>query len=287
MRMLALISLLLLPAGSVAAQDSSEATGPNSASRETPFAPLLRSGSFIREAHGTLARKNPAKPWIFTIMGGTEEKPLRQEFTLLPSHLLEEVELEIMENTSQTVDFVLSGQVLLYRNRNYLILEHVEMEAGHGQRPGTAPEDIPAPETVSEVDEDGFDFQDQGDSIAAIVSQLQKDVGPLKRSVDRSGELTPGPEGFEEGMLLVSRRGRLVRGNHGAWIFIFDADSRGLLEPPMILMPSSTLEKLETWARKTGMNSPLLISGQVYSYRGRHFMLPTAWRVPIERPNLK
>jgi len=287
MQILILISMLLLPAGSAAAEGDPGATLPDSASLETPLSPLLRSGSFIREARGTLARENPAKPWIFTIMAGTDERPLSQEFTLLPSHLLEEVELEIMDHGSQEVDFVLSGQVLLYRNRNYLILEHVEMEADHGQRPGTAPEDVPAPETVDELDEDGFDFQDQGDSIAAIVSQLQKDIGPLKRSVDRSGELTPGPRGFEEGVLLVSRRGRLVRGNHGAWIFVFDADSRGLLEPPMILMPSSTLEKLEAWARKTGMKLPLLISGQVYSYRGRHFMLPTAWRAPIERPNLK
>ncbi len=287
MRTLVLISMLLLPPGSVVAEDDPGATVPGPPSLETPIAPLIRSGSFIREAKGTLARETPAKPWVFTIMAGTEERPLSQEFTLLPSHLLEEVELEIMDHDSQEVDFVLSGQVLLYRNRNYLLLEHVEMEASHGQRPGTAPEDVPEPETVDEVDEDGFDFQDQGDSIAAIVSQLQKDVGPLKRSVDRSGELTPGPKGFEEGMLLVSRRGRLVRGNHGAWIVVFDADSRGLLEPPMILMPSSTLEKLETWARNSGMKLPLLISGQVYSYRGRHFMLPTAWRVPIERPNLK
>jgi len=287
MRILVVISLLLLVTGSAVIADEPGTAAPESDSVDTPIAPLLRNGSFIREARGRLDRENPGKPWIFTIATGSREKPLDQELFLLPSHLLEEVELEMLSHDAEEVKFALSGQVLLYRNRNYLILEHVEMEAGHGQRAGTAPEDVPEPEAVPEVDEDGFDFQDQGDSIAAIVSQLQQDVGPLKRSVDRSAELTPSPEGFEEGMLLVSRRGRLVRGNHGAWIVVFDADSRGLLEPPMVLMPSSTLEKLEAWARKTGMKEPLLISGQVYSYRGRHFMLPTAWRVPIERPNLK
>ncbi|MCH2134935.1 MAG: hypothetical protein MK116_14430, partial [Phycisphaerales bacterium] len=109
----------------------------------------------------------------------------------------------------------------------------------------------------------------------------------LKQSVDRSGELEPAAEGAEEGNLLISRRCRLTRSNRGAWIVVFDADSRGLREPPMVLLPSATLQSMEYWARATGMNRPILISGQTYTYRGRHFLLPTAWRSPVERPNLK
>ncbi|MBM44358.1 MAG: hypothetical protein CMJ36_05025, partial [Phycisphaerae bacterium] len=205
MRLLLATSLLLLATGPAAAQEAPAATVEQTEAVDGPIAPLLRNGSFIREARGNLDREHPGRPWIFTISTGTPEKPLDQEFILLPSHLLEEVELELQDHDPGEIRFALSGQVLLYRNRNYLILEHVEVESGHGQRSGTTPEDVPAPDDPKEVDEDGFDFQDQGDSIAAIVSQLQQDVGPLKRSVDRSGELTPGPRGFEEGMLLVSR----------------------------------------------------------------------------------
>ena len=74
--MLVLISLLLLPQGSVVAEADPEATVPGPPSLETPIAPLIRSGSFIREARGTLARETTTKPWVFTIMAGTEERPL-------------------------------------------------------------------------------------------------------------------------------------------------------------------------------------------------------------------
>lgn len=264
-------------------------------------APLLPGGSFVREAEGRLDRNAPGQPWTFTIRSGEADQVL----TLLPSHLLEEIEVETADRAGQSINFILSGQVLLYRNRNYLILEHVEMETGHAQRPGSQPTpDTPVnpPSTEQgaenqgpdEVDDDpwgdepdDFSMGDQGDSVAAIVAQLQQDVGPLKQSVDRSDELQTAAKGAEEGNLLVSRRGRITRSNGGAWIVVFDADSRGLREPPMVLLPSTTLRSMEYWARATGMNRPVLISGQVYTYRGQHFLLPTAWRSPIERPNLK
>ena len=264
-------------------------------------APLLPDGSFIREAEGQLDRSTPGQPWTFTIRSGDADQIL----TLLPSHLLEEIEVETSERDGQQIDFILSGQVLLYRNRNYLILEHVEMETEHAQRPGTRPvadtQVDGAPAEAGTVDRqtdasddvpwgdepDDFSMSDQGDSVAAIVAQLQQDVGPLKQSVDRSSALQDAADGAREGDLLVSRRGRLTRSNGGAWIIVFDADARGLREPPMVLLPSITLRSMEYWARATGMNRPVLISGQVYTYRGQHFLLPTAWRTPVERPNLK
>ena len=267
-------------------------------------APLLPGGSFIREAEGRLDRNAPGEPWTFTIRSGDADQVL----TLLPSHLLEEIEVEAADRAGQTINFILSGQVLLYRNRNYLILEHVEMETEHAQRPGTQLPPVPqtvdtpsdtgegegtAPQNTTPDDDpwadepDDFYMDDQGDSVAAIVAQLQQDVGMLKQSVDRSGELEPAAEGAQEGKLLVSRRCRLTRSNRGAWVVVFDADSRGLREPPMVLLPSATLQSMEYWARATGMNRPILISGQTYTYRGRHFLLPTAWRSPVERPNLK
>ena len=268
-------------------------------------APLLPEGSFIREASGTLDRSGQNQPWTFTISNGDAD----QKLILLPSNLLEEIEVETTDRSDQTVNFILSGQVLLYRNRNYLILEHVEMETEHAQRPGTqlptvveeppgdpdeAVPDGQQPEATgnpddpwADEDDDDFYTDDQGDSVAAIVAQLKQDVGPLKQSVDRSGELMQAAEGATEGNLLISRRCRLTRSNRGAWVVVFDADSRGLREPPMVLLPSATLRSMEYWARATGLNRPLLISGQVYTFRGRHFLLPTAWRSPIERPNLK
>ena len=269
------------------------------------LAPLLPEGSFIREARGHVHRIGPGHPWIFSIDEDGDDATATQDFTLLPSHLLEEIELESADRSQEQIDFVLSGEVLLYKNHNYLILQHVEMETQHAQRPGTQvptpePQDDAEPEVSttdpspddassdpwSDVDDDFADM-DQGDSVAAIVAQLQQDVGPLKQSVDRSADIADSPVGADEGDLLISRRGRLTRGRYGAWIIVFDADARGLMEPPVILLPSTQLRNLEQWARGGDLSRPMLLSGQIYSYRGKHFLLPSAWREPVERPNIK
>lgn len=257
-------------------------------------APLLPEGTFIASARGTMERSGPGSPWTFQIEAA-EEGDARQELVLLPTSLVEEME-QNQTDGGNTINFTVSGPVLLYRGRNFLLPQHVEMESEHAARPGTTPQSTPdatasEPEPPVDPDEpvdDDFDPVDQGDSIASIVAQLQQDVGPLKRSVAGSGPLTEVPEGVSEGQLLISRRGRVLRDRSGAWVVVPDADASGLRDPSMILLPSSKLVGIENWARQEGgMGRPILFSGEVFSYRGRHFLLPTAWRVPRERPNLK
>ncbi len=263
------------------------------ASQDDPdLAPLLPEGTFIASARGTLERPGPDRPWMFRIETVQEGDP-QQQLTLLPTTLLEEME-QNQSAQDEVIHFSISGPVLLYRGRNFLLPQHVEMESDHAGRAGTENDD-PAPDPVENtppVDpdaliEDDFDPVDQGDSIASIVAQLQQDVGPLKRSVARTGPLVDVPEGVSEGELLISRRGRVLRDRSGAWIVVPDADASGLQDPSMILLPSNKLVGIENWARRGGIGKPILISGEVFSYRGRHFILPTAWRIPRERPNLK
>jgi hypothetical protein len=303
--LIAALAVLVSPMSFGADDPAPDTAPPNTA---LLMAPLLPEGGFVREARGHVDRIGPGHPWIFSIAQEDDPTSLAQKFTLLPSHLLEEIELEIADQPQRQIDFTLSGQILLYGNDNYLILEHVEMETEHAQRPGTQVPlpiqhdehtepntephtDPPTPATPTDDpwahEDDDFDTMDQGDSVAAIVAQLQKDVGPLKQSVDRSTEITVSPAGAAEGDLLISRRARLTRGRYGAWIMVFDADAQGLMEPPVILLPSQQLRSLETWARSKNMGESILLSGQIYSYRGIHFLLPTAWRTPVERPNIK
>ncbi|MCH2162844.1 MAG: hypothetical protein MK085_13365 [Phycisphaerales bacterium] len=269
------------------------------ANDEAQQAPLLPEGSFIASARGTMERPGPSKPWTFRIQTA-EEGHAQQELVLLPTTLVEEME-QNQAAGEDAIHFTVSGPVLLYRGRNFLLPQHVEMETSHAARPGTASdepmqatdpppaEDTPEPPPVDpdELIEDDFDPIDQGDSIASIVAQLQQDVGPLKRSVAATSPLIEVPQGVSEGELLISRRGRILRDRGGAWVIVPDADASGLRDPSMILLPSSNLVSIENWARKGGMGKPILFSGEVFSYRGRHFLLPTSWRIPRERPNLK
>ena len=267
-------------------------------------APLLPDSSFLASARGTMDRVEKGHPWIYTIDPDAENS-LRQELILLPTRLLEEMEIAILEDPGNTVHFTVSGPVLLYRGRNYLLPQHVEMDTEHASRPGTSQPTEPAAEPPVEAsgettpgeasvaepanfpEDDDFEPIDQGDSISAIVAQLQEDVGPLKRGVARPEDHSDSPAGVEEGELLVSRRGRIIRDRSGAWVVVLDADTWGLMDPPMILLPSRQLVSMEAWARRGGIGRPLLISGEVFTYRGRHFLLPSAWRIPRERPNIK
>ena len=101
----------------------------------------------------------------------------------------------------------------------------------------------------------------------------------------------------QEGTLISSRRGKLTRdasasggggggASGGGWQFVFDADSTGLADPPMRLLPCLLLEHLEDFARHNGSTAPILLSGQVYVYGGRNFLLPTAYRIPRERSRI-
>lgn len=91
-----------------------------------------------------------------------------------------------------------------------------------------------------------------------------------------------------EGEFVINRRGRLVRSPDGeVALFVFDADSKGEgQEPPMILQPSRMLEVMETRVREEGDQAAFIVSGQVFTYRGANYLLPSTVRPAIDRGNL-
>ncbi len=92
-----------------------------------------------------------------------------------------------------------------------------------------------------------------------------------------------------EGSFIVMRRGRLVRGEGGLspWLFVFEADSDGLADPPMYLSPCRALEDLEATVAETGDRVVFTVSGQVYVYRQANYLLVTLWKLAPRRGNLE
>jgi hypothetical protein len=84
--------------------------------------------------------------------------------------------------------------------------------------------------------------------------------------------LAPG-QLVRQGSFIVSRRGRVVRGDAGEVIFVFDADAQGKAEAPMVLLPISHLQNLERIADKADASTRFNISGQVTSYHQRNYLL--------------
>ncbi len=174
----------------------------------------------------------------------------------------------------QEAVFEITGQVFVYRGHNFLLATHA---------PQLLTYQPPAPTPVEEDDGTG-----QGDSVEDIMQELMESVGPIRRSA-AAGSDRPDVSNEDllgEGTTILARRGKLTRSDFGAWIFVFDADAAGLADPPLVIMPCLMLQRLETYGRSTGRTAPILLSGRVFRYGRRNYVLPSAFRIPRQRTPL-
>ncbi len=84
---------------------------------------------------------------------------------------------------------------------------------------------------------------------------------------------------LREGTFLTSRRGRIIRSAAGDWLYTFDADASGQTDPSMVLMPCMNLMGMEKVAERHGEAATFNVSGQVFVYHGRNYLLPTVYQV--------
>lgn len=110
------------------------------------------------------------------------------------------------------------------------------------------------------------------------------DLDPAVLGVAPGGEQ---PTLLPEGTFVVNRRGRLVRSTDGAHVlFVFEADAAGSPETPMILQRCRKLQDMEDYVEKHGDQAVFRLSGQVQTYRGANYLLPTMMVIDIDRGNL-
>jgi len=81
---------------------------------------------------------------------------------------------------------------------------------------------------------------------------------------------------YPEGTFLQSLGGSIVHAPGGEAIFVPDGPTGSRREPPMVLLPCATLDRLEGSAESTG---GVNVSGQVFLYMGRQYLLPTNFTV--------
>lgn len=92
----------------------------------------------------------------------------------------------------------------------------------------------------------------------------------------------------DEGQLLIARTGRLVRSADGSQaLFVLDSDGPGAPEPPMILQACKLLETMEQTAKQLGDDVPFVVTGQLFTYRGANYLLPTIVKREFDRGNLE
>ena len=258
------------------AQSASPSTRAAQTTKPSTLAgPLLREGSYLVEVRGTIRLNEATKWWQFTIDREDPKHP-SYELALLPCQLMADMRRITEGMPRQQVVFEATGQVFVYRGRNFFLPTHAPRVVGIAKpTAATAPQERP-------------DEESETDSAEAILRNLQQAVGEVARNPAVSGGGATGEvDLIPEGTQVVARRGRMSRGPQGTWWFTFDADVDGLGDPPMVLLPCLLRERMERYAERSGGRAAMLLSGRVYLYEERNYILPTMFQVPHERSALR
>ncbi|MEM7628469.1 MAG: hypothetical protein AAF356_03500 [Planctomycetota bacterium] len=110
----------------------------------------------------------------------------------------------------------------------------------------------------------------------------------LTRGIDWLPEpAAPGEaerEVLPEPWFLPLRSGGVVVGPGGHRVFVPDMSEREPGEGPMLLLPSAGLERIVRVLQQPGAAQRVRVSGQVFLYRGRNYLLPAAVRFDAPAP---
>lgn len=242
---------------------------PSDASDDGP-PPLLREGGILMEVPGRIGRDERLGVHVFrpevSRTGG-----VRRAFILLPSRGLEDLaRIEVLRRARKedplAGDFQVTGRVLVYRGRNFLLPESIVPVEAIGN-----PTDSPAPDPPG----------DPEDRLASdIEARLEARIGAVPRSLDLSEAPASEEVPIRAGTRFVDRRGQVVRDpESGVWRFV---PAGGGGAGGIVMLPCLELQRLEQRARERDISTPLLVSGLVTAYRGRNYLLPNAVRAAEE-----
>jgi hypothetical protein len=296
-----LAALLLLAPESAFAQADRDPQRP-SADLGGYRLPLLREGSAIARVAGDLTQDPDDKVWLFRPLD-TETGGLRREFVLLPSPVLEDM-LQTVRVSAAPVQFEVTGRVFIYRGRNFLLPDFAPTIVRFDTPAGDTPKDtdraqptpngedkfVP-PEAPKPDPRNPRARRDAADdaAIEALEKKLEERVAsaPQPKSTSFAKSASAQRDGTTDaaqhapvanGTRITQRLGRLSRDPQtGSWRFV-PAQVTGSGDPSIEILPCLLLERLESAAREGDAAPAILLSGTVYAYEGRSYLLPTSFR---------
>jgi hypothetical protein len=111
---------------------------------------------------------------------------------------------------------------------------------------------------------------------AARPIQPEPSVPPVDSSTGTAA-VAPGAQQINvirEGTFLVDRTGRLTKSADGQnWEFTFEADSRAMQDPPVIILPNLKLMAMEQAVQSSNRDVRFRVTGMVTEYNGRNYLL--------------
>ena len=243
------------------------------------------SGSLLPEGTYLLRRRGIAVPvgddrWAFVFdrdAQGEAEPPMY----LMASLQLSEM-VRLVKSRAETVTFFVDGEVFVFQEHNYLlpIRYDVGAEKDHS-RTEEAAATIEA-NTILRPD-------DKDPSVESLMERLERasDQQPERAAPPRTAP--PAQAGADslmpEQTPVVSMRGRLVRGERGRWAFLPDNDAEPVAGDEkqqaraFLLQPCLNTQELERLAERHSDRVAFIVSGAVFVFEGRNYLLPTMYLI--------
>ncbi len=279
---------------------------------------LIPEETFVIGREAVIRSAGESGAWIIIFENGGGQGELPAMF-LMPSRRLQRLETALemkkeVANGEFELRALVSGQVFAYQNYNFLMLTampRLQAPAEDEDEEASEVEDGTEDESAAadgEGGDDGEESEGVGNASADVESMIKdlESEGPMapifqRPAVDstaRGNGTTPragkyGETGaanrnaLVEGAFVMNRAARLVHTiDTGAWAIVFESDDDGLSDEPLIVQPCKMLEQMEARAEQLGDAFKLNISGQVFTYRGGVYLLPTLMQLPYERDNL-
>jgi len=230
---------------------------------------LLPEGSFIVQLKGLIHAASQGA-WIFEPTDLIDESTIKP-MIVLPSQTLTRL-IQIVGLDAEHKNVALTGEVLLYRGRNYLLISAITTDAAEETETETEPTQEPTDVT------DDLDLEDPlSQSVQDLINQLEE-----ARHADRTilqpvtANIGSGRAPVPEGRTFMRRSARLTYLAAGEIAVTFDNDPDFVIEAPLVVLPSFLLEQMEQIVENHGDALPVRVSGQSYAYNGRSFIKPTS-----------
>jgi len=288
--------LALTAVDSAAAQDGAsqrpaEIQPTDKGTEDAPQRPALAEGAFLVKQPGMMAPLQSGG-WAFVFDRNDRGLAPAPPMALLPCATLERME-QLVPPGEDRVSLLVTGQVFLYQNRNFLLPTmfsfppEEENELGEDGSSANAEETQSDAETSDERQEQALRRAESADpSVEALIESIET------LSEDRPEPVWAPPSGPGEhvglrpdGSYLQTRRGRLISRENGNLAFTIntDADQAPGLDAPLIVLPCLNRERMERLIERRGKGLSMVVSGRVFSHGGRNYLIPTMFQVATDQ----
>ena len=243
---------------------------------------LLAEGAFLSRRQGRVMA-GPGGRLIFVPDLG-ERRPGETAMLLAPCRTLQRLERTLRDDPSRN-RFSLTGEILVYHDRNLLLptafarldAGRVSSEAEGGSSTGSRGEPAPVlqndPDVASLIE--ALSTGDRGTRALSNMPQPNGAPSNLEESEDSASQGIT-----QEGGSVIRRRARLIRTSSGAWELAFDNGTGNVGgDEPLTVLPCRLLMAMERRAEIRGEDLDMIVSGRVFGYVDRGYILPTLYQV--------